>query len=179
MRDLAFVAVEAGQPAGFLETEVAAQRPFHHVADLVERHRSGVGQLVAAVPGEDAVPAVPERRDEGESVADRVDGERVRRGLRQPHVGEHDRFEYRLPGERQPESLTDNAVQPVGADGVVGPHCLAIDGQVHAVRILPQRGHLGAAHDADARRHRPLLEHLLHVLLRGDQEIGESARQRR
>ena len=74
---LAFVAVEAGHPAGVVHPEVAAEREPGDLLDLVEVEGLAVGDVVGAVPADHAVVAVPEGRDEGEGVTQPFDGEQV------------------------------------------------------------------------------------------------------
>ena len=83
------------------------------------------GCSVVAVPGEDAVPAVAERRDERERVADGVDREHVLgRSVSRTSASMIERSTA-LPGERQAERVPHRAVHAVGADQVVGPYVSA------------------------------------------------------
>ena len=75
VRGLALVAVEAGDPARVMHAVVGAEGAPGDLADLVQLDGALSGTLVAAVPADDAVPAVAEGGDEREGVADRVDGE--------------------------------------------------------------------------------------------------------
>src|SRR5215813_15367637 len=71
--------------------------------DLVQVGRLAIGQLVMAVPGDGAVPAVAEGGEEREPGVARVDGQDVRRRLRQADVGEHDRPQHGPAGEGKAE----------------------------------------------------------------------------
>ncbi len=62
-----------------MHAEIAAQRLPGDLADLRQVDRLGVGHFVLTAPGDDAVPAIPEGREEREAGPGRTDGEDVRR----------------------------------------------------------------------------------------------------
>ncbi len=182
LRHLAFVAVEARHPACVVHAEVRAQRLAGDLADLVELDRGLVVDLVASVPRDDAVPAVPEGNHEGEPVADRVQREHVGRWPAEPDVGKHDRPQDRLPREGQTERPPDPAAHTVRADDVRRPHAQLL--AVAAARsyvdprvVLPKPDELRSPEDLHAELVDASEQDSLRLVLRRDQEVVEPGRQ--
>ncbi|GAA3049639.1 hypothetical protein GCM10020000_32790 [Streptomyces olivoverticillatus] len=143
------------------------------------------GQLAAALPGDDAVPAVAEGGDEGEALGDAAEGGELAGTGVEPDVGEHHRPQDGLAGEGHPERLAHGAADAVRADGVAGAQRAgdravrpgALHVHLDAVRVLPQAGHPGAAADLRARLDGPLLQQPLGLVLRCHQHAGEAGGQ--
>jgi hypothetical protein len=182
VRGLPLVAVEPRHPARVVHPEVAAQRLAGDEAHVLQLDRRGVGQLPVAVPGEDAVPAVPERRDERKPFAYGTGHQHVLGRVGQPHVGEHDRLHHRLSGKRQPHGVAHRAVEAVGADHIERtPHAALPVGPAHVHvdpgGVLTQPRHLDPGHDGGAQRLGAPVQDALGLVLRGGQQAGKASRQ--
>ncbi len=176
---LPFVAVEAGHPAGVVHPEVPAEGEAGDLLNLGQVQRRVVCDVTAAVPADHPVVAVAERREEGEGVADGVDGEQGRRLLGEPDVGEDDRPDHRPARERQPDRVPYAAAHAVGADDVRRTQALRtplrtahLDG--HPVGVLGEPGQLGLVPEAGTRRDRAPLQDLLDLVLGEDEEMPEA-----
>src|SRR5690606_4875192 len=154
-RGLAFVTVEAGQPARLVHAVVGAQRAAGDLPHLLEVEGGVVGDLVPAVPAHDAVPAVAEGGDHREDVAGAVDGQYALRLLGQADVGQEQGLDHGDAGEGLADRLPHGAAVAVGADDVGGsagggrsvrvPH-----GHVHAGAVLPEGEDFGLVVEGDA-----------------------------
>jgi hypothetical protein len=177
---LAFVAVEAGQPAGLVHAEVGAECPAGDLFDFVECQWGVVGDVVVALPAEDPVVAVAEWGDECEGVADAVDGEHGAGLLGEADVGEHDGADYRLAGEWQSEGGADGAVVAVGADQVGGVQrglgaVVGAGPGGDAVGVLVEVGQFGVVAEVHSGFECAGLEQVFHFVLWGDRQVGEAA----
>lgn len=183
-RHLAFVAVEAGDPAGVVHAVVAAEGAAGDLAHLVQLDRVAVGGLVRVTPAHHAVPAVTEGRDEGEGVAHAAHRQDIARLLGQPDVGQSHRPDHGSAGEGEAERMPHGAAHSVGADevagGEVGPAAVRLaqfGGDGSRRGVLPEPGQLRVVPEADAGGAGPVLQHALHLVLRGDQHEGEAGAQ--
>ncbi len=179
---LALVAVEAGGPAHLAHPVVGAEGESQVPADLVGADGGVLGDLTAAVPADDAVPAVAEVGDDRDGVAGGVADHREVGLLVEPYVGEDDGADHGPAGEGQAECLTDGAAHAVRADqvgravGRGGPVLLLYAG-LHAVAVLVQAGHPGPVPEGDAGLLRAPLQQPLDLVLRGDQHEREAGGQ--
>ncbi len=164
-----------------MQSVVLAEGAAGDVGEQLGPGRGAVRDLLGAVPGEDAVPAVAERHQQGEAVLVGAGGDAVLGLALQADVGEQHRVDHRFAGEGQAEQVADGGVDAVGADRVAGP--VGAGGAVahrfdgDALGVLPQSGDLGAAQDGRAGLHRPVVEQPLGVVLRGEQDEREAGRQ--
>ncbi len=162
---------------------VGAQGTAGDLLDLVEVERGVVGDLVAAVPAHDPVPAVAEGGDHRESVAAAVDGEDALGLLGQPDIGQNQRLDDGDTGEVQADRLPHGTPVTVGADDIGRPagddrSVRAAHVDVDPLVVLPQPHDLALVRELDPSLPGPPLQEPLDLVLRGDEQERETRGQR-
>ncbi len=179
---LALVAVEARGPAHLAHPVVGAEGEAQVAADLFGTDGGVLGDLAAAVPADDAVPAVAEVGHDRDGVAVGVADHREVGLLVEPYVGEDDGADHGAAGEGQAECLADGAAHAVRADQVGravrrGRPVVLLYAGLDAVGVLVQAGHPGPVPERDTGLLRAPLQQPLDLVLRSDQYEREAGGQ--
>ncbi len=175
---LPLVVAEPGHPARIMHAKVRAEHKPGGPANLIQIDRFGVRHLTIPVPRDDAVQAVSERSEEGQTRLICIDLQHLSWRIGQLDVSQHHRAKDRPAGERYAELAPDSAVRSVCAHQICGPPRTGISGlgpkpHVGVPGVLKHVSDFCSAGKFGAERSRSPLEQALHLVLRRHQRERE------